>query len=131
MSKRFRLTEKPHSLKPLSILLEYDADGNECYSHPYAFEIDNFKIPNRQFLKGESPSAPPATADTPLAMVDTVQKLRVMIEEIREFSEIGLDLEAHSYRTYLGITCLIQVFKWDYLPTEPFQAFTFATINFA
>jgi hypothetical protein len=36
-------------MKPLSILVEYDAEGNECYSHPYAFEIDNFRIPARQF----------------------------------------------------------------------------------
>jgi len=93
----------------LSILLEYDADGSECYSHPYAFEIDNFKIPGHQFLKRGSPCTVLATADTPLVMVDTLQKLKTMIEEIREFSEIGVDLEAHSYRTYLGLTCLIQV----------------------
>ena len=104
-----RLKEKPHSLKPLSILTEFDADGNECFSHPYAFEIDNFKIPERQLSKRGRPEQPAALASTPLVMVDTSDALEKMVAEISKFTEIAVDLEAHSYRSYLGLTCLIQV----------------------
>ena len=34
-----RLSEKPHSLKPLSLLVEYDSQGREVYSHPYIYEM--------------------------------------------------------------------------------------------
>ena len=109
---RFRLTEKPHSLKPLSILVEYDNDGHECYSHPYSFEIDNFRM-NERHLKKRDPERPrmaaPALPETPCVMVNSLEGLNAMMKELGKFTEIGVDLEAHSYRTYLGITCLIQV----------------------
>ncbi len=108
----FRLTEKPHSLKPLSILVEYDNDGHECYSHPYSFEIDNFRMNELQLSKRD-PKRPQMAArplsETPCVMVNSLEKLNTMIKELSGFTEIGVDLEAHSYRTYLGITCLIQV----------------------
>ncbi len=108
----FRLTEKPHSLKPLSILVEYDNEGNECYSHPYAYEIDNFRMPEWQMEKRDK-TEPKLSAlsltDTPCIMVNTLEGLNSMVAELSKFKEIGVDLEAHSYRTYLGLTCLIQV----------------------
>ncbi len=112
ISPFFRLTEKPHSLKPLSILVEYDNDGHECYSHPYSFEIDNFRMNELQLSKRD-PKRPQMAArplsETPCVMVNSLEKLNTMIKELSVFTEIGVDLEAHSYRTYLGITCLIQV----------------------
>ena len=103
------MKEKPHSLKPLSILPEFDADGLECFSHPYAFEIDNFRIPDRQLSKRGPPEQPSALASTPLVMVDSLEGLQEMVAEVSQFTEIAVDLEAHSYRSYLGLTCLIQV----------------------
>ena len=43
-----RLKEKPNAMKPLSILVEYTEHDEEVYSHPYLFEIDNFKLTDRQ-----------------------------------------------------------------------------------
>ncbi len=99
-------------MKPLSILVEYDLEGVECYSHPYAYEIDNFRMPEKQMLRRD-PALPKLTAlpltDTPCVMVNTVEGLNLMIRELSGFTEIGVDLEAHNYRTYLGLTCLVQV----------------------
>ena len=53
--------------------------------------------------------AAPALPETPCVMVNSLEGLNAMMKELGKFTEIGVDLEAHSYRTYLGITCLIQV----------------------
>ena len=36
-----------------------------------------------------------------------------MIDDLSECSEIGVDVEHHSYRSYLGLTCLIQISTCD------------------
>ena len=53
--------------------------------------------------------------------VDTVDKLKLMIKELQDEVIIGMDVEHHNYRTYLGITCLIQIssISKDYL-VDPF-----------
>lgn len=58
---------------------------------------------------------------TELMYVDTVDKLKAMIKELEKETIIGMDVEAHNYRTYLGITCLIQISSAakDYL-VDPF-----------
>lgn len=45
-----QLKYKPHSIKPLAILPEYDDDGNiESYLHPYETELSKF-TPNQSQL---------------------------------------------------------------------------------
>ena len=53
--------------------------------------------------------------------VDTEDKLQTMIKELSAEPIIGVDVEHHNYRTYLGITCLIQISSVakDYL-VDPF-----------
>ena len=53
--------------------------------------------------------------------VDTEDKLQTMIKELSAEPIIGVDVEHHNYRTYLGITCLIQISSAakDYL-VDPF-----------
>ena len=38
-----------------------------------------------------------------------IEDLKTVVEELKLTSEIAVDLEHHSYRSYLGITCLMQV----------------------
>ena len=47
--------------------------------------------------------------ETRLERVDSLEGLRSMIRELSKEEVIGLDVEHHNYRTYLGITCLIQI----------------------
>ena len=53
--------------------------------------------------------------------VDTEDKLQTMIKELSAEPIIGVDVEHHNYRTYLGLTCLIQISTKtkDYL-VDPF-----------
>lgn len=104
-----QLKYKPHSLKPLAILPEYDDDGNiESYLHPYGFEISNF-TPNQLQLSKGSVSKPKVLSETTLMYVDNENDLIVMLKELEEAKEIAIDVEHHSYRTFQGITCLMQL----------------------
>ncbi|XP_017057499.1 exosome component 10 [Drosophila ficusphila] len=103
------LKEKPNSLKPLALLPEYDEAGNiQSYLHPYEFELLKFQPPAKQLQK-QKPVLPAPMADTELMLVDTVEKLKQALEELRQASEIAIDVEHHSYRTFMGITCLVQM----------------------
>ncbi|XP_030371136.1 exosome component 10 [Scaptodrosophila lebanonensis] len=104
-----RLREKPNSLKPLALLPEYDDAGNiASYLHPYEFELLKFE-PKPAQLERKKPELPPAMTETELMLVDSVDKLEEALEELRQVSEIAIDVEHHSYRTFMGITCLVQM----------------------
>jgi len=103
-----RLQDKPHSLRPLSILVEYDDQGEEFYSHPYLFEIERF-APRPKQLVISVPVKPKGVADTELVYVDTLPALRIAVHELAMEEVIGVDVEHHSYRSYQGITCLVQI----------------------
>lgn len=100
---------KPHSIKPLAILAEYDDDGNiEGYLHPYEFELNSF-VPNKQQLKKRNVVEPLKLDETPLMYVNNETDLKKMVKELMNENEIAVDVEHHSYRTFQGITCLLQL----------------------
>lgn len=104
-----QLKYKPHSIKPLAILPEYDEIGNiESYLHPYEFELSNF-TPNQWQLTKGSATKPKELSETPLMYVDKEGDLNVMLKELEQAKEIAIDVEHHSYRTFQGITCLLQL----------------------
>lgn len=104
-----RIKDKPNSLKPLAVLPEYDDDGNiVSYLHPYGIEIEKFEPSDEQLAKRE-PQVPENMDNFPYIYVNTEEKLIAMINDLRTAKEIAVDLEHHSYRTYLGITCLMQI----------------------
>lgn len=106
---RPRLTEKPNSLKPLALLPEYDDAGNVVsYLHPYEFELLKFEPPNEQ-LQMQKPLLPAPPAETELMVVDNVEALQEALKELRQAPQIAIDVEHHSYRTFMGITCLVQM----------------------
>lgn len=104
-----QLKYKPHSVKPLAILPEYDEDGNiESYLHPYEFELSKFVPKQSQLTKGTI-TKPRDLETTPLMFVDKENDLNVMLKELNEATEVAIDVEHHSYRTFQGITCLLQL----------------------
>lgn len=104
-----RIKIKPHSIKPLAVLAEYDDEGNvESFLHPYEFELNKFVVPAEQLVKAEV-EKPKKTEETVLGFIDTEEKLKKMLEELRNVKELAVDLEHHSYRTFQGITCLMQI----------------------
>lgn len=70
-------------------------------------------IPNSDQLIDEEPLFPKAIADTPLIEIDTLEQLVELVEELRHCKEFAVDVEHHSYRSFMGITCLIQISTKD------------------
>lgn len=104
-----RLKEKPNSLRPLAVLPEYDEDDNVVsFLHPYELEIEKFEPSDEQLIKVE-PIEPENMDKFPYIYVDTVEKLKSMLDDLMKVNELAVDLEHHSYRTFQGITCLMQI----------------------
>uniref|UniRef100_A0A2S2QFR5 Exosome complex component 10 homolog n=1 Tax=Sipha flava TaxID=143950 RepID=A0A2S2QFR5_9HEMI len=99
---------KPNSKIPLDLCLETNEDGTLFYKHPYHFELDEFKVP-AEHLKVSIVKKPTSLEETKFVEVYTEEQFNSMVSELRIVHELAIDLEAHSYRTYQGFTCLMQV----------------------
>lgn len=106
-----RIKEKPNSLKPLALYLE-EGENGEHFNHPYGFELNKFETPECQ-LKKNMPVKYKSLDDTQLIFISTPSDLRIVLEDLRNYNEIAVDLEHHSYRSFLGITCLMQISTID------------------
>ncbi|XP_031778238.1 exosome component 10 [Nasonia vitripennis] len=107
-----KIKYKPNSLKPLAIYLECGDEGEEIFCHPYEFELDKFQPPEKQLVK-KRPTKYKPVLDTPLIVIEKVQDLKILLEDLEKYNEIAVDLEHHSYRSFQGITCLMQISTKD------------------
>jgi exosome complex exonuclease RRP6 len=102
------IKEKPNASIPLNLNVEYDEHGNEYYAHPYEYEILQFQV-DSSLLVYREPIMPPDLDSTPIIKVETIQELEAMCQHIEEQTEFAVDVEHHSYRSYQGLTCLVQI----------------------
>ncbi|KAA3681863.1 exosome complex exonuclease RRP6, partial [Paragonimus westermani] len=81
--------------------------------HPYQAELEAFcnEIYNWEPLTSKHFAAKPL--DSRYQFVDTLDLLDAALKEISLHKEVAVDLEHHSHRTYLGITCLVQLSTRD------------------
>ncbi|CAF0947027.1 unnamed protein product [Rotaria sordida] len=80
----------------------------EILDHPYFDEISAFE-PDEMLLKKIEPQFPKLIEETKYLFVDTIDKLKIMMDHIEIQFELAVDLEHHSYRSYQGFTCLMQI----------------------
>ncbi|KAI4502880.1 hypothetical protein M0802_001924 [Mischocyttarus mexicanus] len=106
-----KIKDKPNSLKPLAIYLEETEDG-EVFCHPYDFELNKFQVPQDQLQKRE-PVKYKELHETPLIMVNKPEDIKMLLDDLKKYKEIAVDLEHHSYRSFQGITCLMQISTGD------------------
>ncbi|RLU22965.1 hypothetical protein DMN91_005243 [Ooceraea biroi] len=102
-----RLKEKPNSLKPLALYVE-ETEHGEVFNHPYEFELDKFEVPECQ-LKKSVPVKYKSLDNTKFEYIETPCEFKTLLEDLKIYKEIAIDLEHHSYRTFQGITCLMQI----------------------
>ncbi|KAF9068629.1 ribonuclease H-like domain-containing protein [Rhodocollybia butyracea] len=76
--------------------------------HPYRYEITHISYPPRMF-EPSTPIPPTPFDATTFRWVSTVSELESMLVELRKVTEFAVDLEHHSYRSYAGFLCLMQV----------------------
>uniref|UniRef100_T1J4B6 Exosome complex component 10 homolog n=1 Tax=Strigamia maritima TaxID=126957 RepID=T1J4B6_STRMM len=101
------IKEKPNSIRPLAIIVEPTPKGL-MFSHPYECELEHFK-PRTEQLQSVTPQNPKSLEDTMLIYIDKPEQLTVLMDELKDQKEIAIDLEHHSYRSFQGITCLMQI----------------------
>ena len=106
-----RIKEKPNALNPLSIHLE-EGKELEVFCHPYEYELNKFQVPSCQ-LEKHSPRKYKPLEETPLIMVEKEADIPALLSDLLSCDEIAIDLEHHSYRSFQGITCLMQISTRD------------------
>ncbi|KAH8903231.1 hypothetical protein BR93DRAFT_931255 [Coniochaeta sp. PMI_546] len=104
------LTTKPHATLPLdkSLTTFVDGEGTTQYKHPYETEILNLSYPKRIYEKKDPIPYLPFESTT-ATWVDTYVGVLEMLEELKKAKEIAVDLEHHDFRTYPGLTSLMQI----------------------
>ncbi|CAA7266028.1 unnamed protein product [Cyclocybe aegerita] len=104
------LTHKYNAKVPLGHSYhDSDAESRTLVSnHPYCYEIAHISYPPRMF-KPCTPIPPPSLEDTTATWVDTPAAFQAMLSKLKNATEIAVDLEHHSYRSYGGFLCLMQI----------------------
>ncbi|VEU21728.1 DEKNAAC102539 [Brettanomyces naardenensis] len=122
------ITAKPNAVIPFeeSMKLIPAQEGiPEHYNNPYSHEIMNSEYPEWIFSPMEDPYiAVPWKGSPPPTWIDQPGQLDDLLVELAKCKVIGVDLEHHDYRTYHGLTSLMQITtetKKDYLidPLSP------------
>lgn len=86
--------------------------------HPYYYELTHPSYPDHVFNLPLEPSLPPSldtpssgalTTSHPLTFISTPKALLSMANTISSTTELAVDLEHHSYRSYKGFLALMQI----------------------
>ncbi|CAK6951260.1 exosome component 10 [Scomber scombrus] len=80
----------------------------DMFAHPYKYELDHLTVAENLLSKPEPQMYKPMT-ETKCSYIDTLEDLVALNEKLCKLSEFAVDLEHHSYRSFLGITCLMQI----------------------
>ncbi|XP_028170386.1 exosome component 10 [Ostrinia furnacalis] len=106
-----KISDKPNNIKPLALNILYNENGEAVgYEHPYKVELELYQPPSWLLEpEPEAPAFPPPPEDTRLTLVETAEQLDRLVAHLGSVRELAVDLEHHSYRSYQGITCLIQI----------------------
>ena len=92
---------------------QYGTEG-DARLNAYYVEIQQTPIPASAYRVDEPRAPEPLDLDEPdasLTWVDSLDKLHALAAHLEEarVTEIAIDLEHHSHRTYLGLVCLMQI----------------------
>ncbi|XP_061592397.1 exosome component 10 [Cololabis saira] len=80
----------------------------DMFAHPYQYELDHSTIAESLLSKPEPQMYKPVE-ETKLSFVDTLEDLVALNEKLCKLPEFAVDLEHHSYRSFLGLTSLMQI----------------------
>ena len=64
-----------------------------------------------RYRRHEPARVPLPMDDSPWEWVDDPGRLAAVAAEVRSAGSVAVDVEHHSRRTYLGLTCLLQLSK--------------------
>ncbi|CAL8468190.1 g7729 [Coccomyxa elongata] len=84
------------------------AAGSHAAVHPLEGVLESFTYQDWQ-LEAPEPLLPQGLDEMPLTYVDTPEGLHSLAAALSAVREIAVDLEAHSYRSFQGFCCLMQL----------------------
>ncbi|KAI4823829.1 hypothetical protein KUCAC02_012386 [Chaenocephalus aceratus] len=84
----------------------------DMFSHPYQYELDHFTL-TESLLSKPQPLMYKPLDETKCSFIETLEDLVALNEKLCKLSEFAVDLEHHSYRSFLGLTCLMQISTRD------------------
>ena len=127
------ITKKYYSKHPIpddiiKLQEEYNKDPiqyrmvhiNDCkkqnifYPHPYTVELAELKYTKTQLSISFPCFKYKSLEDTPFSYIQTIDDLDKLSKTLNFVTEFAVDLEHHSYRSYFGITCLMQISTRSY-----------------
>uniref|UniRef100_A0A8C6S966 Exosome complex component 10 n=1 Tax=Neogobius melanostomus TaxID=47308 RepID=A0A8C6S966_9GOBI len=116
-NKQMRI-ERPEDLDVPAALADFihqqrtQEHVEDMFAHPYQYEIDHLVISD-SLLSKPDPQMYKELSETKCCFIDTLEDLVALNEKLCKLPEFAVDLEHHSYRSFLGITCLMQVSTRD------------------
>jgi len=104
------LTSKPNAIVPLeqSLHISRNKYDREQYQHPYQAEIEQYRYPSSVSTKADAIPYTPWD-NTTATFVDDYEGVLAMLEELKDASEIAIDLEHHDTHSYIGLVSLMQI----------------------
>lgn len=131
---------KPNAMKSLQDSLQLVEPTDEVplhYENPYAYEIMNAEYPEwilNSVPENERYESIPWVGSPEAQWIDSPEKLDSLLVELNKCKVIAIDLEHHDYRTYHGLTSLMQITtdtRIDYLldPLSPTLRPHLTTLN--
>ncbi|GAX10825.1 exosome complex exonuclease RRP6 [Fistulifera solaris] len=118
-----KITKKWNEIAPLDLTLQpmsLDDDSNVVKSHvvqpshfvPHVYreEVEQLKCPHFDIPAQRPPRIQQVEPSLKATWIDTKEALQSLVEtKLMNVDRIALDLEAHSYRSFAGIVCLMQM----------------------
>lgn len=89
-----------------------DEEKQKLSAHPYYYELTHPTFPTHLFCPTPTTILPSSLTGTDVSKhvyVSTPSALLSMATKLKAAKEIAVDLEHHSYRTYRGFLCLMQI----------------------
>ncbi|KAF8582891.1 hypothetical protein K439DRAFT_1634914 [Ramaria rubella] len=103
-----QLKTKHYAVVPLGQSL--GTEDSVSSSHPYQHEILNLAPPDHLLHPPPSPVFPePLLSSPPVTYISHASQLPSLLGALKQASEIAVDLEHHSYRSFAGFVCLMQI----------------------
>lgn len=84
----------------------------DMFAHPYQYELEHLST-SESLLSKPEPQMYKAMTETTFSLIDALEDLVALNEKLCRLSEFAVDLEHHSYRSFLGLTSLMQISTRD------------------
>jgi len=98
----------PASLRSHVQSLGLDPEHPSGFLHPYAHEISTLEY-NAECFQARKEQIYDTLDNTPITWIDSHAQLLELSEKLNTVTEIAIDLEAHSQRSFQGFCCLCQI----------------------